>query len=109
MAKYRELRSEYFGTGQYDFSSTKLTGIAAQLAQGGKSEEALLVLEMGREFYPASADIEVTVGMVYMMSGKMEEAEIGFRKALDLDPENRQARGALARLEQMKAKTEEEP
>jgi tetratricopeptide (TPR) repeat protein len=107
--KYRELRSEYFGTGQYDFSSTALTGIAGQLAQGGKSEDALLVLEMGREYYPESADIEVTVGMIHMMSGKMDEAEAGFRKALEIDPENRQARGALARLEQMKAKTAKEP
>lgn len=52
VARYRELREEYFGSHTYDFSPTALTALARTLAAEGRSTGAVRFLELNVEMHP---------------------------------------------------------
>jgi hypothetical protein len=44
--QYHDLRSQYYGTGQYDFGETLLNQLTESLLAKGKNKEAVAVMEM---------------------------------------------------------------
>ncbi|HKW42410.1 MAG TPA: c-type cytochrome, partial [Gemmatimonadales bacterium] len=60
--RYRELRARYYGTGAYDFSEATLTELARAEARAGHTDNALALLSLNAEFYPASASIALAQG-----------------------------------------------
>ncbi|HEU4628967.1 MAG TPA: c-type cytochrome [Gemmatimonadaceae bacterium] len=98
VARYRELR-ENMVSGRYDFRETTLNELAARLADGGRTAEAIRMLQMNQEFYPNSAAIDVALGDVYRQRGERDQAIAHYRAALVKQPENRQAQRRLDELQ----------
>lgn len=72
--------------------------IAASLMANGKLPEALSELSMAEQLSPTNADVQNSIGLVYQMRGRPEQAEKRFRRALELAPRYTDVRANLARL-----------
>jgi tetratricopeptide (TPR) repeat protein len=93
MAKYGELREEYYGRAAYDFGEQTLMLMATDL----DVDAGLQLLRMNLEYYPESADTHVQLGNLLLQSGEREAGIAALEKAVKLDPRNRWARGQLRR------------
>ena len=98
LQRYRQLRTETMERGRYDFSEGPVNELARRLAAGGKTADALKLLEMNAEMHPASAAIDVELGDVYRTGGDRERALTHYRAALEKQPNNPQARRRLQEL-----------
>jgi hypothetical protein len=98
VARYRELRQQYYGTGAYDFSVNSLNELGRTLARGGKTAEAIAMLELNAEQHPEDASVAMALGQLYAQAGERDKAIASFERVLRLEPENRQAQQALQRL-----------
>jgi hypothetical protein len=96
--QYRGLRTASGLSGRYDFSEMTVDDLAQRLAGGGKTAEALSLLQMNQEFYPGSAQIDVAMGEIYRQRGETDKAIVAYRAALVKQPQNRQARARLTEL-----------
>jgi TolA-binding protein len=92
---YRALHARYYGRDAYDFSEPTLNMAAFRLAQAGKFDEALAMLKLNEERYPAAAGISVARGNVILMRGDTAGAAAAFREALRRDSTSNEARGRL--------------
>jgi hypothetical protein len=99
LARYRELRDEYYGSGSYDFSPSVLTGVAETLAQNrGDLDGAVKVLDLGIEMSPADAATYLMKSQMLMMKGDKAGALTSAEKTLELDPDNGQALKIIGQL-----------
>lgn len=99
VAKFRELREEYYGSGSYDFSENGIESLARQLIATERAEDAIELLKLNVEFYPDSARAYGNLGSVYSrQEGERERAIAFLQKALELDPGFDAAARKLAEL-----------
>jgi len=98
VTRYHELREQYYGTGAYDFSPIALNEVGRSLGRSGRSAEAIAMLELNAEQYPQDVTTAVALGQLHAQAGEREKAIASFERALQLQPNNRQARQALQRL-----------
>ena len=96
--QYRELRQKYYGGQSYDFSEGALAAFAQREVQANKPDEALQYLQLNLEFYPKSARTYLGMAQAYNRKGDKDQAIKNVEKALELDPENGQAKRMLAQL-----------
>jgi len=101
VARYRELRSKYYGSGSYDFSDRPLNGLGETLLKEKKAPEAVAVLELNAEFHPESAYNCYLLGEAYLARGDKEKAKASFQKAVELDPQNPRPRKRLEELNKL--------
>ncbi len=87
VAKYRELREQYYGRATYDFGEWGLLNLAESLGGAGKLDEAKRFLELNVEFYPESGMSHVGLGQFYQRNGAKEQALASYKKASELMPE----------------------
>ena len=103
IAKYRELRGKYYGSGSYDFSSGSLTTVAETLAQEkGDLPGAGKFIDLALEMDPKDADVYVVKAQLQLAGGDKAAAKASVQKALELDPQNRHADQLLKQLGQGK-------
>lgn len=98
VARYRELRERYYGHGGYDFSERTLNRLGENLLKEKKAREAAMMLDLNAEFHPDSAFNRYLLGEAYLAGGDKEKAKASFQKALELAPENPQAKKRLEEL-----------
>jgi tetratricopeptide (TPR) repeat protein len=98
IARYRELRTRT-DLGSYNFAEWETNELARRLAEAGKHDAAIAILELNGEFYPASADIDVLIADEYRRLGNREKAIDRYRAALVKAPQNTTARQRLQELE----------
>jgi hypothetical protein len=96
--RYRELRTRYYGTGSFDFSEPVLTDLARAEARAGRPDNALALLSLNAEYYPASAGIALAQGDVQRQRGDTAAALASYRTALARDSTLGAARQRLAEL-----------
>ena len=99
LAEYDTLREEHLGQGLYDFSAGTLAGLARQLAEAGRLEEAVRVAEKGVSEHPDDAMSWVGLAFLHFRAQNPDAAREAAKKALALDPELGAAKQILARLE----------
>ncbi len=99
LAKYRELREEYYGSGSYDFGEQPLVELGGELADGGEPDAALAVLDLALEYYPASIQSLVAIARVHISRDETAEAREALQRAQALDPQNGFIRRLLEQLE----------
>ena len=100
--QYRDLRSQYFGRGSYDFGEDTLLNVARRLANA-RPEVAIPLAELNLEFFPKSVNSLVTKAIA--QSGHDDEAAVAtLKRALELDPDNGEIKGRLYQIEEMLAR-----
>lgn len=100
IARYRELREQYYGSGSYDFSPMVLTSLAESLAQGkGDMDGAVQILDLGVEMNPEDVTTHIMRSKVLIFKGDKEGVIASAKKALELDPESQQAREILEQFD----------
>ncbi len=92
---YRALRQRYYGRDAFDFGEPSLNIAAFRLGQAKKFDEALALLGLNEEYYPASSGMYVSRGNINLMRGDTAAAEAAFREAIRRDSTNNEARGRL--------------
>lgn len=97
---YTALRDRYYGRDAYDFGESSLDVAAFRLARATRYADALALLDLNEEMYPASSGLSVFRGNVLLMSGDTTAAAAAYREALARDPTNGEARGRLGEIGQ---------
>jgi tetratricopeptide (TPR) repeat protein len=101
--KYNELRAKYYGSGAYDFGPGSLSALAEWLARERKDPDgAISVMKFSLERDPAVADSYTLLGTFQTLNGDKAAAIESFKRALELDPENRRAQELLKGLQSEK-------
>jgi len=98
LAKYKELREKFYGGQSYDFSEGSLIAIAQRANTASKADDALTYLNANLEYFPKSARTYVTMAQVKNAKGDKPGAIAALEKAVDLDPNNAQAKTQLETL-----------
>lgn len=94
--EYRDLKAHQMGA--YDFSESELNGLGYALLRMKKVDEAVKILELNVEMYPASANTYDSLGEAFMAQGNREKAIANYRKSLELNPNNLNAVEQLKKL-----------
>jgi hypothetical protein len=98
LAKFKELREKYYGGQSYDFSEGSLIVIAQSVNAANKADDALAYLNANLEYYPKSARTYATIGQIKNAKGDKAGAMAALEKAVELDPNNAQAKAQLENL-----------
>lgn len=97
-ARYRELRAEYFGGRAYDFAAGSLTGAMEALVGEERGADAVALGRVAVEFHGESTVVHTAMGQALEAAGDTGAAVAAYRRALELDPENRAAQRRLEAL-----------
>lgn len=97
--RYRDLRARYYGSGSYDFRELELNDLARTEARAGRSDNALGLLALNAEFFPASGNVSFLMGEVYLQRGDTAAALGRYREALAKDSTMMPARRRIATLQ----------
>jgi hypothetical protein len=92
---YRALRERYFGKDSYDFSEPSLNVAAFRTGRANKVADALALLQFNESMFPNSSAMNVFRGNILLMKQDTAAAAAAFRRAVQLDSTNAEARGRL--------------
>jgi tetratricopeptide (TPR) repeat protein len=97
IAQYRDLRSQFYGRGGYDFGEETLLAAAQQVTQR-KPDDAIALLQLNLEFYPKSS--RSLSALAYAYTRKLDDASAiaTLEMALEIDPDNGIVKGQLEQL-----------
>jgi len=100
---YRELRSRYYGTGQYDFGETTLNQFTEFLLAKNMHKEAVAIMEMNfAANNPQSVWAYHMLAMSHESHGEIDKAKADYRKVVELHPDDGWAQKQLDLLSQRK-------
>lgn len=94
--QYRELKATE--PTAYDFGEDELNGLGYQLLEMKKFKDAIRVFELNVEEYPSSYSAYDSLGEAYMDNGEKDLAIKNYKKSLELNPANENAKKMLKRL-----------
>jgi CubicO group peptidase (beta-lactamase class C family) len=97
IAQYRDLKAKQAAT--YDFAEPELNQLGYQLLRSGKAKEAIEIFELNVEAYPQGFNAYDSLAEAYMAINERELATQNYKKSLELNPNNANAREILKRLE----------
>ena len=96
---YQKLKTEYYGSGAYDFREGSLDDLALRLSGAGKPDDALAILTLAGQEFPQSGFVPFLRGEVLLKQGDRAGAIAAYQRALELQPRNEMARRRLAELQ----------
>jgi hypothetical protein len=99
VALYRRLRTSDATRGRWDFTELSLNEYARELAARDRVPDAIALLELNAEQYPASAAIDQQLGDLHRRAGDRDKALARYRAALVKQPNNQQVKRRIAELE----------
>lgn len=97
IAQYKDLRKQFFGSRAYDFSEGSLIALAQRPTTNAPGD-AMAWLQLNLEYFPLSARTYVAMSQVQQRNSDKDGAIKSAEKALELDPQNAQARRQLDQL-----------
>ncbi len=98
IARYHELKDRYDGQGAYNFREDSLDAFGSELLELKDADSALAIWRLNATQFPQSSKVWASLGGGYASAGHRTLAEIFYRKALELDPQNDDALAALGKL-----------
>jgi hypothetical protein len=98
VAKYRELRTTYYGSQAYDFTEVTLVRLSQASLAANKTDDAMSWLKLNLEFYPRSSQTYVQMSQVYTRKMDTPAAITAMEKAVELDPDNAATKRQLDQL-----------
>ncbi len=81
-------------------SEDRLNSLGYECLNAGKNGQAITVFQLNTEFYPASANAFDSLGEAFMLAGDRDSAIFNYKRSLELDPGNTNARSILRSLQQ---------
>lgn len=103
IAKYRELRENYYGSHTFDFAPGTLTGFAQDLAREQNFDDALALMDLNLEYNADNALLYYSIAEIYMMQGDRAKAVANMQKTLDMAPDSPWAGFIRGQIEDLKA------
>jgi len=97
IARYRELKTGKTAA-EYDFGEDQLNRLGYQLLQQKKVTGAIEIFKLNVEMYPQSSNVYESLGEAYMVNGDKELSIANYKKSLELDPNNANAKVKLGSL-----------
>ena len=94
-ARYAELREQYFGGRQYDFSQGHLLGMANDFQRADRLDAAERLYGMALRYFEGSTGGHLGLGAVAEAREDLAAARMHYGHVLDIDPDNAQARRRL--------------
>jgi len=96
VSEYRGLKTQGFGNFYTSEGDTNTLGY--RLLRRKKTTEAIEILKLNVEAYPASANAYDSLGEAYLANGDTEHAIQNYEKSLSLDPANANAAAVLKKI-----------
>lgn len=96
--KYRELRQEYAGTWSYDFSESSLTELTRRIERLRRWDDAIAIQSLNADMFPESANLQVSIGNLYLAKGDTASAIVRLENALTLSPNSQQLQRRIEQL-----------
>ena len=93
---YAALRKE---SADFHLDEVALLDWASDLVADDHASEALQLLQLAAALYPASSAVHTGLADMYAHDGKLADAMVAYKKALENDPTNARARIRLKRLQ----------
>ncbi len=94
---YQQLKKE--ATDQYYFGEGALNGFGYTLLGKDMIDEAIAIFQLNVEEYPEASNPYDSLGEAYMVAGKKELAIKNYKKSLELNPENQNAKEMLKKMQ----------
>jgi tetratricopeptide (TPR) repeat protein len=94
--RYRAYRAD--PRHRYADTEAQLNNLGYQLLEQKRFDQAIAVLELNAAEYPRSSNAYDSLGEACMLAGRKEAAIRNYRKSLELDPRNENARAMLEKL-----------
>ena len=95
--KYQELKEKT--SDEYFLSESSFNVLGYRLLNKEKFAEAIKIFKLNAEVYPESSNVYDSLGEAYMKNGDTEFAVSNYRKSLELNPNNENAKKMLEELE----------
>jgi hypothetical protein len=97
--QYHDLRSQYYGTGEYDFGETPLNQLAESLLAKGKNKEAVAIMETNfAANNPTSVWSYHLLAMSHQANREIDKAKADYSKVFELHPDDSWAKQQLDAL-----------
>ncbi|MDQ4123202.1 MAG: hypothetical protein M3209_17330 [Acidobacteriota bacterium] len=103
-ALFRKIRSQF--PNEQIFREAVMNQIGYNRLYRGKADEAIRIFSLNAEAYPNSTNAYDSLAEAYMLAGNNEQAIRNYRKSLEINPNNENAKARLKQLEQDKRTTE---
>lgn len=87
IARYQELRDEYYGSDSYDFRHFMLANVAERVARQNP-EGAIQLLEFNGELHPQSGQTFFTMAQIYRATNDIDGAIRALERAAEAEPDN---------------------
>ena len=97
VARYRELRHR--ASDKYDFAVWQLNSMGYDVLRKRDISGAIEIFRLNVEEFPQDANVYDSLGEAYLKQGEKALAVENYKKSLELNPRNENARDALRRLE----------
>ncbi len=97
MAKYREMREEYYGQGAYNFGASPLNDVAEKISDANLAG-AIAIMEMNVEFHGDKQYTHLFLGQLYSAAGDKEKAIKSIERSLAIEPDNQWAKNILDQI-----------
>ena len=95
-ALYRRIESE--AASDYQFGDEELNQLGYYFLRQEKVADSIAVFRFNVELFPDVGNAHDSLGEAYMLDGQSELAIQSYRRALELEPENENARRMLTQL-----------
>jgi tetratricopeptide (TPR) repeat protein len=96
LRKYRAIRSD--PNSELYFDESEMNALGYRLMQTDQIESAMEIFKLNVQLYPNSANAYDSLGEVYLKMGDNERAVKNYKKSLELNPRNNNARETLRKL-----------
>lgn len=83
---------------EYNFSENELNILGYKLLGDNQIEDAIQIFKINVKAYPGSSNVYDSLGEAYMNNGENNLAIENYKKSLELDPENGNAKAMLKKL-----------
>ncbi|MCH7497582.1 MAG: tetratricopeptide repeat protein [Candidatus Marinimicrobia bacterium] len=95
---YQRLCEQDYGRGKFDFGEGSLNALGYRRLFGGRTIDAIVIIELNVAQCPDAANPHDSLGEAYMQAGRRAEAIASYRRSLVLNPDNNNAEDRLRAL-----------